>query len=74
MRFVTLDGRKYRMKDIHEEYKRQRDAQRRHAQLTLFDLKQDCRPQSQRCADGRYSQPLLFESVPRPGEGKLHGS
>jgi hypothetical protein len=30
-------------------------------QLALFELIDDCRPASQRRADGRYSEPMLFE-------------
>jgi hypothetical protein len=36
MRYVTLDGKRYAMRDIHAEYKRQRDDERRQRQLTLF--------------------------------------
>jgi hypothetical protein len=48
-------------------------AARKQTQLTLFEMKHDTRPETQRSADGRYSQPLLFESQPRR-EGKLHRS
>jgi len=34
---------------------------RKHIQLTYFELKEDSRPQSQKCADRRYSDPLLFK-------------
>jgi hypothetical protein len=29
-------------------------------QLTLFDLKDDCRPEAERTAGGRYREPTLF--------------
>jgi hypothetical protein len=60
MRYVTLEGKRWAMRDIHRIYKEQRDALRRERQMVLFELKEDSRPQSQRCADGRYSEPLLF--------------
>jgi len=61
MRSVLLDGRRYTLKHIHEEYKRQRDEARKAKQLTLFELREDCRPASQRSAGNRYEEPLLFE-------------
>jgi hypothetical protein len=30
-------------------------------QPTLFPLKEDCRPQTQKTASGRYEEPTLFE-------------
>jgi hypothetical protein len=32
-------------------------------QLTLFDLKDDCRPEAERTAGGRYREPTLFGLV-----------
>lgn len=52
--------RRYAMRDIHRLYKEQRNEERRARQLTLFELKDDARPPSQRSADGRFSEPLLF--------------
>ena len=69
MRFVELDGKRYAMRDIHDAYREQKKA-RRQTQLTLFALVEDYRPQSQRCADGRFQEPTLFE---QSGEGKLRG-
>jgi hypothetical protein len=61
VRYVTLDGKSYAMRDIHAEYKRQRDEARRVKQLQLFELKEDSRPPSQCTASGRFAEPLLFE-------------
>ena len=60
MRFVELDGKRYTMRDIHAEYKRQRDEERRAKQLQLFEIKDDSRPPSQCTASGRFAEPLLF--------------
>jgi len=37
-------------------------AEKRAAQLSLFELKEDRRPASQLSADGRYSEPTLFKT------------
>jgi hypothetical protein len=47
------------MREIHRLYKEQKDA-RRPKQLTLFELREDMRPSSQKSAAGRYLEPLLF--------------
>lgn len=54
----------------------QRLVELRHAQLeawraeqmrqpTLFELKEDCRPEAERTAAGRYREPNLFEAETR---------
>jgi len=55
MRYVVLDGKRYAMRDVHRLYKEQRDAERRQKQLTLFELKDDSRPPSQKPVDGRFT-------------------
>jgi hypothetical protein len=60
MRYVIIDGKRYEMREIHRLYKKQKDA-RRPRQLTLFELREDARPSSQRDAAGRYSSPTLFD-------------
>ena len=57
---IVIDGKRYAWKDILRLRREQRKAARQ-PQLTLFELKEDHRPQSQRTADGRYSEPLLFK-------------
>ena len=61
MRTVEVDGKRYLWRDLLKLRREQKKAQR-HAQLTLFELKEDSRPEAQRSADGRYSQPLLFKT------------
>jgi hypothetical protein len=57
--FIVIDGKRHLWKDILKLRREQRKAARQH-QLTLFELKDDCRPASQRTADGRFSEPTLF--------------
>jgi hypothetical protein len=58
--FIVIDGKRYAWRDILRLRREQRKAARQ-PQPTLFELKEDRRPQSQRSAGGRYSEPLLFK-------------
>lgn len=60
MRYVTLGNKRYAMREVLRLYKEQRAEERRQKQLTLFELRDDCRPQSQQTASSRYESPLLF--------------
>ena len=59
-RFAEIDGRRYLWRDLLKLRRQQRDEER-HAQLALFELKEDRRPASQSTADGRYLEPTLFK-------------
>jgi hypothetical protein len=59
-KFIEIDGKRYAWKDILKLRREQRKAARQ-AQLTLFELKDDRRPASQRTADGRHLEPMLFK-------------
>jgi hypothetical protein len=59
--FVEIDGKRYLWRDILEARRAQLAAARRAEQLALFELIGDSCPASQRRADGRYSEPMLFE-------------
>jgi hypothetical protein len=61
MRNIIIDGRVYEWKTIRELRRAQINEARRQNQLQLFELVNDSRPTTQRSADGRYSQPLLFK-------------
>jgi hypothetical protein len=61
MRTIVIDGKQYDWKTIRQMRRDQINEARRQKQLTLFELQEDHRPASQRSADGRYSEPLLFE-------------
>jgi hypothetical protein len=60
MRTVEIAGKRYFWRDILKIRREQQKAERQ-PQQTLFELKDDTRPSSQRSADGRYSEPTLFE-------------
>ena len=60
MRFVTLDGKRYPIREVLKLYREQKAVDRKERQLVLFDLKHDTRPKSQKTASGRYQEPLLF--------------
>jgi hypothetical protein len=61
LKFIEVDGKRYAWADILKLRREQQKAARQPAQETLFDLKEDRRPESQRSASGRYAEPLLFE-------------
>ena len=58
--FIVIDGKRYAWRDILKLRREQRKAARQ-TQLTLFELKDDRRPATQRTADGRYAEPTLFK-------------
>jgi len=60
MRTVTLDGKRYPISDVLKLYKEQKAEERKARQLTLFEMKIDVRPASQKTAAGRLSEPTLF--------------
>jgi hypothetical protein len=62
MRFVEIDGKRYAWRDILQK-RREQLTRSRQPQPTLFELKEDARPQSQRSAAGRYEEPTLFDGV-----------
>jgi hypothetical protein len=59
-RFTDIDGKRYLWRDI-VELRRQQRRQAPPAQPTLFELKEDARPASQRSAAGRFAEPTLFD-------------
>ena len=58
--FIVIDGKRYAWKDILKLRREQRKAARQ-PQLTLFELKDDSRPATQRTAAGRFTEPTLFK-------------
>ena len=60
MKYVIIEGKRIAWRDILTLRREQKKAQRQE-QLTLFELKEDARPQTQQTAEGRYQEPLLFE-------------
>jgi hypothetical protein len=59
-KFIEIDGKRYAWRDILKLRKERRD-EARNGQMTLFEMKDDSRPPSQKTAEGRFTQPLLFE-------------
>ena len=58
--FIVIDGKRYAWRDI-LKLRREQHKATRHTQLALFELKDDCRPATQRTADGRFTEPTLFK-------------
>jgi hypothetical protein len=58
--FIVIDGKRHLWKDVLKLRREQRKAARQ-PQLTLFELKDDSRPATQRTAEGRFTEPLLFQ-------------
>jgi hypothetical protein len=58
-----IDGRAYSWRKLCELRRQQLEAIRkaRGTQAALFELREDCRPESQRTASGRYAEPALLD-------------
>jgi hypothetical protein len=65
---ITIDGNAFDWQRLLELRRQQVEAWRaaQPRQLALFDLKHDCRPQTERTAPGRYEEPSLFTAVTDP--------
>jgi hypothetical protein len=61
MRYVLLDGKRYLWRDILKMRREQVKQERQARQPALFEMHNDMRPAKQRFADGRYSEPTLFD-------------
>ncbi len=59
-RTILLDGRPYLWRDLVKMRREQLQTIAKARQLTLFELKEDSRPESHRTAAGRYQEPSLF--------------
>jgi len=61
MRYIWVNGVPLLWRDLLQQRREQKQATAKR-QLQLFpDLKDDTRPRSQQNADGRYSEPTLFD-------------
>jgi hypothetical protein len=58
-RYIDIGGKRYAWRDILELRRKQRRTAL--PQPTLFELKEDARPATQRNAAGRYAEPTLFD-------------
>jgi hypothetical protein len=63
-RFIEIEGRRYLWRDI-LTLRREQRRQSAPAQPTLFEVKDDARPPSQRSAAGRFAEPTLFDGDAR---------
>jgi hypothetical protein len=59
-RTIVLDGKAYVWRDLVRIRREQLQAIARARQLTLFELKEDSRPETHRTATGRYLEPSLL--------------
>jgi len=60
LKYFELDGKRYLWRDILQLRREQKKAFARAMQPTLFELKDDPRPETERSAAGRYREPSLF--------------
>ena len=66
-KFIDIDGKRFVWRELLQRRREQLAAAARVEQPALFELKQDCRPPSERTAAGRYSEPSLFSLPGREG-------
>jgi hypothetical protein len=61
---LIVDGRAYSWKRLRELRRVQLEAARKAcgSQPALFELREDCRPCSERTASGRFLEPSLFDT------------
>jgi hypothetical protein len=62
LQHIEIDGNRYLWRDLLQLRREQKKAHARAQQPTLFELKEDCRPRTERTASGRYHEPSLFSS------------
>ena len=60
LNFIEIDGKRFLWRDVLLLRREQKKAHWRTQQPTLFELREDCRPRSERTTVGRYSEPSLF--------------
>lgn len=62
LRHIIIDGKPHKWSELVRLRREQLAAHRTQAhQPTLFDLKEDARPASERKAESRFRQPSLFD-------------
>jgi hypothetical protein len=63
---LIVDGHAFSWQRLCELRRQQLEARKaaEARQLALFDLKDDCRPATERTAAGRYAEPTLFALMP----------
>jgi hypothetical protein len=66
-KFIDIDGKRFVWRELLQRRREQVAAAARAEQPVLFEMKEDCRPASERTAAGRYSEPRLFAFKERKG-------
>jgi hypothetical protein len=69
---ITVDGHAFSWQRLAELRRQQLEAWRaeQSRQPTLFELKDDCRPEAERTAAGRYREPTLWTLSPGAGDAE----
>jgi hypothetical protein len=62
LKYIEIDGKRYLWREVLELRREQKKAHARAQQPTLFELKEDRRPEADRSAAGRYREPSLFSA------------
>jgi hypothetical protein len=62
LKYIEIDGKRYLWREVLELRCEQKKAHARAQQPTLFELKEDRRPEADRSASGRYREPSLFST------------
>ena len=65
-RFIEIDGKRHLWRDVIKLRQEQRAAARQDEQAALFELREDCRPATERTSAGRYLEPSLFTLADHP--------
>lgn len=60
-KFIEIDGKRYAWRELVERRKEQIKAAALPDQPALFEMHEDHKPEAERTAAGRYSQPSLFD-------------
>jgi hypothetical protein len=63
---ILIGGHAYSWQQLCELRRQQLEARQaaQPRQLAMFELKDDCRPEAERTAAGRYQEPTLFAAMP----------
>lgn len=59
-KFIEIEGKRFLWRDLVKLRQEQRRAAVKAQQPALFELRDDCRPASERTAAARYREPSLF--------------
>lgn len=69
-RFIIIDGKAYVWRELVKLRREQLQAIAKATQMALFELRDDCRPQTDRTAAGRYLEPSLLSLLDCPHNQK----